>query len=236
MLSAELNGRELDVTGYDGARLALTDLVAENELVVRARCRYMSTGEGLHRSVDPTDGRTYLYTQCAAADARRVFACFEQPDLKATFSWDVIAPAGWEVVSTSPTPAPQQVEPGLERWVFDPTPPLPTYLAALCAGPFHAVRSEYAGPHGTYPLGLFVRASMAEHLDAAEILEITRAGLAHYEREFVVPYPFGKYDQVFVPEFNFGAMENPGVVTFREDALPVPLPGHRGHPRVHGPW
>ncbi len=219
VLSAELNGRALDVSGYDGARLALADLAAENELVVSARCRYMNTGEGLHRSVDPTDGRTYLYTQCAAADARRVFACFEQPDLKAAFSWDVIAPAGWQVVSTSPTPDPQLVEPGLERWVFVPTPPLPTYLAALCAGPFHAVRSEYAGPHGTYPLGLFVRASMAEHLDAEEILEITRAGLAHYEREFVVPYPFGKYDQVFVPEFNFGAMENPGVVTFREDGF-----------------
>jgi aminopeptidase N len=218
VLSAELNGRALDVSGYDGARLALVDLVAENELVVRARCRYMSTGEGMHRSVDPADGRTYLYTQCAAADARRVFACFEQPDLKARVTWDVIAPAGWEVVSNCATPLPTPVEPGLSRWVFPETPPLPTYLATLCAGPFHAVRSEYAGPHGQYPLGLFVRASMAEHLDADEILEITRAGLAHYEREFVVPYPFGKYDQVFVPEFNFGAMENPGVVTFREDA------------------
>ncbi len=218
VLSAELNGRALDLTGYDGARLSLPDLGAENELVVTARCPYMHTGEGLHRSVDPTDGATYLYTQCAAADARRVFACFEQPDLKARFTWDVIAPAGWQLVSNSPTPAPTEVEPGLGRWVFAQTPRLPTYLAALCAGPFHVVRSEYSGPHGTYPLGLFARASMAEHLDAEEILAITRAGLAHYEREFVVPYPFGKYDQVFVPEFNFGAMENPGVVTFREDA------------------
>ena len=218
VLGAELNGRPLDVSGYDGARLELADLAADNELVVNARCRYMNTGEGLHRSVDPTDGATYLYTQCAAADARRVFACFEQPDLKATFCWDLIAPAGWQVVSTSPTPAPVEVEPGLARWAFAATPPLPTYLAALCAGPFHAVRSEYVGPHGTYPLGVFVRASVAEHLDAEEILGITRAGLAHYEHEFVVPYPFGKYDQVFVPEFTFGAMENPGVVTFREDA------------------
>ena len=218
VLSAELNGRPLDVTAYDGARLAVADLVAENELVVSARCRYMNTGEGLHRSVDPTDGRTYLYTQCAAADARRVFACFEQPDLKAAFAWDVVAPAGWEVVSNCATPDPTVVGPGLARWVFPETPPLPTYLAALCAGPFHVVRSEYVGPRGTYPLGVFARASMAEHLDAEEILEITRAGLAHYERAFVVPYPFGKYDQVFVPEFNFGAMENPGVVTFREDA------------------
>ncbi|MCU0262258.1 MAG: aminopeptidase N [Candidatus Nanopelagicales bacterium] len=218
VLSAELNGRALDLSGYDGGRLALVDLAADNELVVRARCRYMTTGEGLHRSVDPTDGQTYLYTQCAAADARRVFACFEQPDLKARFLWDVIAPATWQVVSNRPTPDPLQVEPGLARWVFSPTHPLPTYLAALCAGPFHVVRSEYAGPHGTYPLGLFARASMAEHLDAEEILDITRIGLAHYERQFVVPYPFAKYDQVFVPEFNFGAMENPGVVTFREDA------------------
>ena len=218
VVSAELNGRPLDFSGYDGARLELPDLAADNELVVSARCRYMNTGEGLHRSVDPTDGQTYLYTQCAAADARRVFACFEQPDLKARFTWEVIAPAGWQVVSNSPTPQPVDVEPGLAQWVFAPTPLLPTYLAALCAGPFHAVRSEYSGPHGTYPLGVFVRASMAEHLDAEEILEVTRAGLAHYEREFVVPYPFGKYDQVFVPEFSFGAMENPGVVTFREDA------------------
>ena len=217
VLSVELNGHALDVSGYDGARLALMDLEAENELVVSARCRYMTTGEGLHRSVDPIDGAPYLYTQCAAADARRVFACFEQPDLKARFTWDVIAPAGWELVSNCATPEPTAVGPGLARWVFPETPPLPTYLAALCAGPFHAVRSEYAGPHGTYPLGVFARASMAEHLDAEEILEITRAGLAHYEREFVVPYPFGKYDQVFVPEFSFGAMENPGVVTFRED-------------------
>jgi aminopeptidase N len=218
VLSTELNGRALDVTGYDGARLELADLEAGNELVVSARCRYMTTGEGLHRSVDPTDGSTYLYTQCAAADARRVFACFEQPDLKARFTWDVIAPAGWQLISNSPTPDPREVEPGLARWVFAATPPLPTYLATLCAGPYHAVHSEYSGPHGTYPLGIFVRASMAEHLDHVEIFEITRAGLAHYEREFVVPYPFGKYDQVFVPEFNFGAMENPGVVTFREDA------------------
>ena len=218
VLRAELNGRALDVGGYDGSRLVLADVAGENVLVVSARCRYMHTGEGLHRSVDPTDGETYLYTQCAAADARRVFACFEQPDLKAPMSWDVIAPARWELVSNSPTPEPMEVEPGLSRWVFAATPPLPTYLAALCAGPFHTVRSEYVGQHGTYPLGLFARASMAEHVDADEILEITRAGLAHYEREFVVPYPFGKYDQVFVPEFNFGAMENPGVVTFREDA------------------
>jgi len=218
VLGAELNGRPVDLSGYDGARLVLADLAAENRLVVTARCRYMNSGEGLHRSVDPTDAQTYLYTQCAAADARRVFACFEQPDLKASFTWDVVAPAGWQLVSTSPTPEPVEVGPGLARWLFDPTPPLPTYLAALCAGPFHAVRSQYVGRHGTYPLGVFVRASMAPHLDADEILEITRAGLAHYEREFVVPYPFGKYDQVFLPEFNFGAMENPGVVTFREDA------------------
>jgi aminopeptidase N len=217
VVSAELNGRALDVGGRCGARLPLPDLAAENELVVRARCRYMTTGEGLHRLVDPADGAVYLYTQFATADARRVFACFEQPDLKARYAWEVTAPADWQVVSNSPTPAPIEEAPGLARWQFAETPPLSTYLAALCAGPFHVVRGEHPGPHGTYPLGLFVRASVAQHVDSQEILAITRAGLAHYEREFEVPFPFVKYDQVAIPEFNLGAMENPGVVTFRED-------------------
>jgi aminopeptidase N len=215
--SVELNGRLLDASGYDGARLALPGLAADNVLVVRARCHYMATGEGLHRTIDPADGAAYLHTQFAAADARRVLACFDQPDLKATFTWEVVAPADWQVVSNCPTPQPQPTGAGTALWAFPASAPLPTYLAALCAGPLHVVRDEHAGPHGTYPLALYVRASMAEHLDADEFLGITRAGLAHYELEFAVPYPFGKYDQVLLPEFNFGAMENPGVVTWRED-------------------
>jgi aminopeptidase N len=215
--SAELNGHALDLSGYSGARLALPGLAADNELVVRARCWFMTTGEGLHRSTDPADGALYLHTQFAAADARRVLACFDQPDLKATFAWEVVAPAGWQVVSNCSAPDPEPAGPGTVVWTFPASPLLPTYLAALCAGPFHVVRDQYAGPHGTYPLAVFVRASSAQHLDADEFLGITRNGLAHYESEFAVPYPFGKYDQVLVPELNFGAMENPGVVTWREE-------------------
>jgi aminopeptidase N len=217
MVSATLNGSPLDLSGYDGARLELPRLRADNELVVEAHCRYRTSGEGMHRSVDPADGAVYLYTQFVTAEARRVFACFEQPDLKARFTWAVTAPAGWEVASNSDRPDPGPAGPGLAHWEFAPTQPISTYLAAVCAGPFHVEAAEYAGPHGTYPLRLLVRSSIAPHLDAEEILAITRAGLAHYEREFSVPYPFGSYDQVFLPEFNLGAMENPGMVTFRED-------------------
>ncbi len=216
---AELNGVPLDVEGYDGARLLLPALALSNELVVRARCRYMNTGEGLHCSVDPADGGIYLYTQFATADARRVFACFEQPDLKAPIGWQLTAPRGWEVRANTAAPGPVELGDGLALWTFPSTPPLSTYLAAFCAGPFAVVESQYEGPHGTYPLGILVRASVAEHLDADEVLGITRAGLAHYEHAFDVPYPFGKYDQVAIPEFNLGAMENPGLVTFREDLL-----------------
>jgi aminopeptidase N len=223
--SATLNGRALEVAGYDGARLALPGLGPENELVVVARCWYMTSGEGLHRSTDPADGATYLYTQFATAEARRVFACFEQPDLKARFTWVATAAEGWLVVSnTEAVPVgagPVAVGEGLARWEFAPTPPISTYLAALAAGPFHVVESEHVGVAGRYPLRLLARASVAGHVDADadEILAVTRAGLAHYEHEFVVAYPFGGYDQVFVPEFNLGAMENPGMVTFREELV-----------------
>ncbi len=216
---ATLNGRALEVAGFDGARLPLTDLAAENELVVVARCWYMTTGEGLHRSTDPADGSMYLYTQFATADARRVFACFEQPDLKARFTWVTTVPEGWLVASNAAPAGPVEVREGLARWEFAPTPPISTYLAALATGPFHVVESEHVGAGGTYPLRLLARASVSAHADADadEILAITRAGLSHYERELVVAYPFGGYDQVLVPEFNLGAMENPGMVTFRED-------------------
>ena len=213
---ATLNGEPLDLSGYDGARLALPVLAAENELVVRADCRYMNTGEGLHRLVDPADGATYLYTQFATAEARRVFACFEQPDLKATFAWDVLAPGEWRVLANSPLPEPQPAGEEALRWRFAPTPRISTYLAALCAGPFAEFSDEYRGPHGRIPLDIYVRASAARHLDPVEFFEVTKAGLAHYEALFARPLPFPKYDQVCLPEYNLGAMENPGLVTFRE--------------------
>jgi aminopeptidase N len=214
---AVLNGTELDPATFDGFRLPLADLAAENTLTVEADGAYMRTGEGLHRFVDPVDDSVYLYTQFEVADARRMYACFDQPDLKGTFALTVTAPAEWQVVSNSPTPEPTDVGDGLARWEFEPTPRISTYITALVAGPYHVVRDEYAGPHGTYPLGVFCRASLAQYLDADEVLTVTKQGFELFERVFATPYPFAKYDQLFVPEFNAGAMENAGCVTILEE-------------------
>jgi aminopeptidase N len=214
--SAVLNGREIK-DGFDGFRLPLPGLAAHNELVIDADGAYMNTGEGLHRFVDPVDSETYLYTQFETADSRRMYACFEQPDLKATFALTVTAPDHWQVVSNSETPAPEPVRPGVARYAFAPTLRMSTYITALVAGPYHVVRDEYSGPNGTYPLAVFCRTSLAEYLDSDDIFEVTKQGFAFFEEAFGVAYPFGKYDQLFVPEFNAGAMENAGCVTFRED-------------------
>jgi aminopeptidase N len=219
-----LNGRSLDVADvYADSRIALTGLAADNELRVVADCAYMNTGEGLHRFVDPVDGETYLYTQFEVPDARRVFATFEQPDLKAPFRVTVTAPAAWQVVSNQPTPEPEpathatEPEAAAAVWRFEPTPRISTYLVALVAGPYAVQRGELTSSDGrTIPLGVFCRASLSEHLDADYIMETTRKGFEFYEKTFAVPYPFDKYDQLFVPEYNMGAMENPGCVTFTE--------------------
>ena len=213
-----LNGRTLDpAAAYDGARIALTDLAADNQLTVRARCRYMNTGEGLHRFVDPVDKSVYLYTQFEVADARRMFTAFDQPDLKATFTFTVTAPADWQVVSNQPTPEPEPVGLGNATWRFAPTERLSSYITALVAGPYHRVDGEYRNGDRVIPLALYCRASLAAHLDADVILEETRQGFEFFERVFDLPYPFAKYDQLFVPEFNAGAMENAGAVTHNED-------------------
>ena len=213
-----LNGVTLPVGEVvSSGRIALPDLAAENELLVVADGEYMHTGEGLHRFVDPVDGQVYLYSQFEVADARRVFCCFDQPDLKATYTLTVTAPSGWQVVSVSPTPQPAPAAEGSSTWRFAPTPPLSTYVTALVAGPYHCVRSELTSRDGrTIPLGVFCRASLAENLDADNVTDITRAGFTHFEALFDVAYPFEKYDQLFVPEFNAGAMENAGTVTLTE--------------------
>ena len=216
--SVTLNGVALDVDAvFDGARIALAGLAANNTVVVRAQCSYMRTGEGLHRFIDPVDRETYLYTQFEVADARRVYACFEQPSLKADWQLTVTAPDHWQVISNSPTPEPTPAGESSATWVFDPTPRISTYITAIVAGPYHVVRDEYVGPHGTYPLGVFCRNSLAKNLDADEIFTLTKQGFEFFESTFATPYPFAKYDQIFVPEFNAGAMENAGCVTFLED-------------------
>ncbi|HET9657768.1 MAG TPA: aminopeptidase N [Kineosporiaceae bacterium] len=213
-----LNGRSLPVEEVvSTARIALPELSADNELTVVADAAYMRTGEGLHRFVDPVDQEVYLYSQFEVADARRVFACFDQPDLKATYTFTITAPDHWQVVSVSPTPQPDPAGPGRATWRFATTPRLSTYVTAIVAGPYHVVRLQVSGRDGrSIPLGVFCRASLAPHLDADNVVEVTRAGFAHFEQLFDVDYPFAKYDQLFVPEFNAGAMENAGAVTITE--------------------
>lgn len=209
-----LNGHSLDVAAvFRDARIALKHLEAgPNELRVVADCDYTNTGEGLHRFVDPVDQQAYLYTQFEVPDARRVFASFEQPDLKATFQFTVKAPSGWTVISNSPTP-----EPSGDVWVFEPTPRMSTYITALIVGPYHSVHSSYEGPGGqSVPLGIYCRPSLAEFLDSDAIFEVTRQGFDWFQEKFDYAYPFAKYDQLFVPEFNAGAMENAGAVTIRD--------------------
>jgi len=216
--SVTLNGRALDPSSVsDGVRIQLDDLEAGNTLTVVSDAEYTNTGEGLHRFVDPVDGEVYLYTQFEVPDSRRVFAVFEQPDLKATFQFTVTAPARWAVVSNQPTPVPEASSEGIAIWRFAPTPVLSSYVTALVAGPYAEVRSELTSSDGrVIPLGIFARKSLSEYLDADYIFEKTRQGFAYYEDKFDYPYPFAKYDQLFVPEFNAGAMENAGAVTFTE--------------------
>ena len=219
LVSATLNGADIDISGFTGTRLPIRDLAADNTLVVVANCEYMRTGEGLHRFIDPVDKAVYLYTQFEIADARRVYACFDQPDLKAQFQLNVVAPDYWQVVSNSPTPEPIKRDLGLAEWNFEATPRIPTYITAICAGPYHVVSDEYSGAHGTYPMSIFCRQSLAEFLDQDDVFTVTKQGFEFFESQFGVAYPFKKYDQLFVPEFNAGAMENAGCVTILEDLI-----------------
>lgn len=213
--SAKLNG--LDVS-YNGVQLTLPELRADNELVVSSTATYSTTGEGLHRYVDPFDEAEYLYSQCEPADARRIFPVFEQPDLKATFQLNVTAPAHWTVLSNEP--GEHKLDGNIAHWTFDSTPVMSSYLFALIAGEYTRVATgSWKTDSASVPLGIWARKSMAMHVDAEEILEITRAGFEFYEENFGVAYPFTKYDQIFVPEFNAGAMENVGAVTITENYI-----------------
>lgn len=215
--SAVLNGVAIDVSGYDESQgLTLTDLAASNELVIEADAEYSHTGEGLHRFVDPTDNKVYLYSQFETADAKRMFACFDQPDLKATYDMIVTAPEDWEVISNGAVVTSRTIGTVVEH-TFATTPRMSTYLVAIIAGPYAKWTDSYSDSHGEIPLGIYCRASLAEYMDAERLFTETKQGFGFYHTNFGVPYAFGKYDQLFVPEFNAGAMENAGAVTFLED-------------------
>ncbi len=217
VISARLDGVELDPGAFADSRFPFEVTAGRHELVIEASCRYSRTGEGLHRFVDPADGRSYLYTQFEPADARRVFACFDQPDLKARFTVTVRAPEAWTVISNGPEIARSPAGDGTARWEFGETEPISTYLTALVAGDYHRVDQPYRTEAGEIPAAILCRQSLAPHLDADRIFRITQDGFTVFEREFEYPYPFGKYDQVFVPEYNGGAMENVGCVTLRDE-------------------
>ena len=217
VISATLNGNPVNTSGFDGETIYLSNLQSENVLVVEVETRYSKTGEGLQKSVDPVDNEIYLYSQGETAYIRKMYPCFDQPNLKATFNLLVLAPQHWEVISNNPV---ETIKPdGDSRlWQFTTTPRISTYITAVIAGPYAHVHDQYVGEK-VVPLGIYLRKSLAESLDPAEIFEVTKEGFAYFEETFGLAYPFEKYDQVAVVDFNWGAMENAGVVTFREDLL-----------------
>ncbi len=212
-----VNGTMLDPAEHvAGGRVRLTALAADNVVTIAGTGRYSRTGEGLHRFVDPVDEEVYLYSQFEVPDSRRMYPVFEQPDLKATFTFTVTAPAHWQVVSNSPTPEPEPAGEGTATWAFAPTGRISSYITALVAGPYDVVRDSVATRGGEVPLGIFCRKSLTPYLDADNLFDLTKRGFAFFEEEFDAAYPFEKYDQIFTPEYNMGAMENAGCVTMNE--------------------
>jgi aminopeptidase N len=211
--SATLNGTPVDTSGWSAETgLTLTGLAAENTLVVEADFAYSASGQGLQRSTDPVDKEIYLYSQFETADAQRVFACFDQPDLKSVFTWHATVPAHWKVISNMPAERDEPAGPGARTVHFTPSARMSTYITAICAGPYHEVRDSHDG----IDLGAYCRASMAQYLDADDLFLVTKQGFDFFHEQFGVRYPLPKYDQLWVPDFNAGAMENFGCVTHAE--------------------
>lgn len=213
-----LNGVELPTSAYADSRITLENLKEENELYVDATCVFSHTGEGLHRATDPADGEVYLYSQFEVPDSRRMYTVFEQPDLKAEFTFVVTAPEAWKVFSVSPTPEATPAGDGFATWEFSPTERISSYLTCIVAGPYEGVTDSHPSKDGrVIPMGVYARKSLAEYLDGEEIITITKQAMDFFEDAWDVPYPFRKYDQIFVPEYNAGAMEHPGCVTILDD-------------------
>jgi aminopeptidase N len=218
VISATLNGQSVNTSNYDGESIFIKNLAAENELIIKMNGLYSKTGEGLQRSVDPVDNEIYLYSQGETAFIRKMYPCFDQPDLKATFTLTAIAPDHWSVISNNPVKEKVEFADKKAKWSFTTTPRISTYITALIAGPYYSVTDQYVGKK-TVPLGIYCRKSLAEHLDPEDIFLITKQGFAYFEKVFGLEYPFEKYDQIAVVDFNWGAMENAGAVTFLERLL-----------------
>ena len=217
VITATLNGAPVDVSNYDGESIFLKNLQAENELIIELDSPYSKTGEGLQRSVDPVDNEVYLYSQGETSFIRNMYPCFDQPDLKATFNFTVTAPAHWEVVSNNPVKT-TATSGEKKTWEFTTTPIMSTYITAVIAGPYAYVRDTYKGEK-EIPLGIYCRKSLFEKLDSENIFRLTKQGFDYFQKVFGLAYPFDKYDQIAVVDFNWGAMENAGAVTWREETL-----------------
>jgi len=213
VISATLNGVAFEVKDYDGETIHLPALAGENELFLEIEANYSNTGEGLHRFVDPADNEVYLYTQFETGDARQMYACFDQPDQKATFIISAITPKHWEVISNYDIDAVSDVGSDSKLTQFKESQIISTYVTAIVAGPYQYVKDEYVGEK-TIPLGIYARKSFFKYVDADNIFKVTKQGFAYFEKTFGLAYPFGKYDQLAVAEYNWGAMENVGCVTF----------------------
>jgi aminopeptidase N len=217
VISASLNGVDFD-PNFDGETIYIPEIAAENVLVIEHDGVYSNTGEGLHRFVDPVDNEVYLYTQFETGDARRMYACFDQPDQKATFTISTITPKHWEVISNYGIESTKGLDGDRKFIQFAQSQVISTYVTAIVAGPYTSVHDEYKGEK-TIPLGIYARKSFFQYVDAENIFEVTKQGFAYFEKTFGLAYPFGKYDQIAVAEYNWGAMENVGCVTFHEDVL-----------------
>ncbi len=215
--SAKLNGVDFDPK-FDGETIYLPPLAAENVLEIEHDGIYSNSGEGLHRFVDPADNEGYLYTQFETGDARRMYACFDQPDQKATFTISTITPKHWEVISNYGIESTKELDGDRKFIQFAQSQVISTYVTAIVAGAYMSVHDEYKGEK-TIPLGIYARKSFFKYVDAENIFEVTKQGFAYFEKTFGLAYPFGKYDQIAVAEYNWGAMENVGCVTFHEDVL-----------------
>jgi aminopeptidase N len=217
VISAKLNGADFDPK-FDGESIFLPAIAADNTLEIEHEGIYSNSGEGLHRFVDPADNEVYLYTQFETGDARRMYACFDQPDQKATFTISTITPKHWEVISNYGIESQKDLDGDRKFIQFATSQVISTYVTAIVAGAYTSVHDEYKGEK-TIPLGIYARKSFFQHVDAANIFEVTKQGFAYFEKTFGLAYPFGKYDQIAVAEYNWGAMENVGCVTFHEDVL-----------------
>ena len=217
VISAKLNGAEFDPK-FDGETIYLPAIAAQNILEIEHDGIYSNSGEGLHRFVDPADGEVYLYTQFETGDARRMYACFDQPDQKAKFTISTITPKHWEVISNYGIASTRELDGDRKFTQFAQSQVIASYVTAIVAGAYMSVHDEYKGEK-KIPLGIYARKSFFKYVDAENIFEVTKQGFAYFEKTFGLAYPFGKYDQIAVAEYNWGAMENVGCVTFHEDVL-----------------